>query len=122
MTMTNPATDPILTHLRASARALPESGIVRVFNHGRNKPGLIPLWAGEGDLPTPRFITDAASASLSQGETFYTYQRGLPELRQAIADYHTRIYGNAFFFGRVHCHRRRDAGDPTRLSDGVWDG
>ncbi|MEQ1650748.1 MAG: aminotransferase class I/II-fold pyridoxal phosphate-dependent enzyme, partial [Hyphomicrobiaceae bacterium] len=86
----------LLAQLRASARTLPESGIVRVFNHGRTKPGLIPLWAGEGDLPTQRFISDATAASLAAGETFYTYQRGLPELRQTIADYHARIYGKAF--------------------------
>ena len=38
-----------------SRRAIqsPESGIVAVANHGRLKPGLIPLWAGEGDEPTP---------------------------------------------------------------------
>jgi aspartate/methionine/tyrosine aminotransferase len=29
-------------------------------------------------------------------ETFYTWQRGIPELRQALADYHRRLYGGAF--------------------------
>ena len=44
-------------------------------------PGLIPLWVGEGDLPTPAFICEAAARSLAAGETFYTWQRGIPELR-----------------------------------------
>ena len=57
------------------------------------RPGLIPLWAGEGDLPTPQFINDAAARSLAAGETFYTLQRGIPELRQAIAEYMSRLYG-----------------------------
>ena len=39
--------------LRAEARDAPESGIVEVFNYGRGREGLIPLWVGEGDLPTP---------------------------------------------------------------------
>lgn len=82
--------------LRSEARDAPESGIVEVFNYGRNRPGLIPLWVGEGDLPTPGFITDAAARSLRDGETFYTYQRGLPPLRAAIAAYHDGVYGRAF--------------------------
>jgi aspartate/methionine/tyrosine aminotransferase len=82
--------------LRSEARDAPESGIVEVFNYGRTRPGLIPLWVGEGDLPTPAFITEAAASSLRDGETFYTYQRGLPPLRAAIAAYHERVYGGTF--------------------------
>jgi aspartate/methionine/tyrosine aminotransferase len=78
------------------AATLPENGIVAVVNYGQDKPGLIPLWVGEGDLPTPEFIGEAAIDALRQGHTFYTYQRGLPELRQAVADYlyrhfHTQV-------------------------------
>ncbi len=63
-----------------------------VINYGQLKPGLIPLWTGEGDLPTPSFIHKAATKGLEDGETFYTWQRGIPELRQALSDYHKRIY------------------------------
>ena len=86
----------LLGALRAEAREAPESGIVEVFNHGRGREGLIPLWVGEGSLPTPAFISDAAIRSLRDGETFYTYQRGLPELRGALADYHRRVYARDF--------------------------
>jgi len=55
----------LIDSFRAEARAAPESGIVAVVNYGRLREGLIPLWAGEGDLPTPAFITDAASKSLA---------------------------------------------------------
>ncbi len=82
--------------LRSNVGAEPESGIIQIFNYGRNREGLIPLWVGEGDLATPGFICDAAYASLQAGETFYTYQRGLPELRQALVDYHEKLYGRAF--------------------------
>ena len=57
---------------------------------------MIPLWAGEGDLPTPSFICEAATRSLAAGETFYTWQRGIPELREALARYHGTLYGRAF--------------------------
>ncbi len=86
----------LVAALRAEARGAPESGIVEIFNYGRGRDGLIPLYVGEGDLPTPAFISQAAIASLQAGETFYTYQRGLPELRQALADYHARVYGRPF--------------------------
>lgn len=86
----------LIEPLRLEARQAPESGIVEVMNYGRTRPGLIPLWAGEGDEPTPAFIAEAATRSLVAGETFYTYQRGIPELRQALADYHTTLFGKPF--------------------------
>ena len=58
------------------------------------RKGLIPLWVGEGDLPTPAFICRCGHRSLAAGETFYTYQRGIPELREALARYHDPVYGN----------------------------
>jgi aspartate/methionine/tyrosine aminotransferase len=88
--------DDLVAVLRREARDAPESGIVEVFNHGRGRQGLIPLYVGEGDLPTPSFISDAATRSLAAGETFYTHQRGIPELRAALARYHERTYGKPF--------------------------
>ncbi len=85
-----------LDTLRGAALAAPESGIVAVVNKGRQVPGLIPLWAGESDLPTPSFISDAATKALAGGETFYTWQRGVPELREALARFHQRHFGKPF--------------------------
>ena len=81
--------------IRPAMRDVATSGIVEVFNYGRGQQGLIPLWVGEGDLPTPPFISEAAKASLDRGETFYTWQNGVPELREAIAAYMTQVYGAA---------------------------
>src|SRR5947208_12503970 len=86
----------LLEHLRPEAGAAPESGIVEVMKYGRGRDGLIPLWAGEGDLATPSFIVEAATRSLAAGETFYTHQRGIPELREALARYHTKVFGRPF--------------------------
>ncbi len=98
--MNNPALKPqsasLAEALRAAAQSAPESGIVEAMNYGRGRDGMIPLWAGEGDLPTPSFICEAATRALAAGETFYTWQRGIPPLREALARYHTALYGRAF--------------------------
>ena len=87
--------DRLLDHIRAAARNMELSGIVEAMKYGFGREGLIPLWAGEGDLPTPDFICEAATRSLKAGETFYTWQRGIPELRAALAQYHAAHYGTA---------------------------
>jgi len=87
-----PADRDWLAEIEAAMRNAPASGIVEVFNYGRGRQGLIPLFVGEGDRPTPAFIVDAAKASLDRGETFYTDQRGVSDLREAIARYMTRNY------------------------------
>lgn len=79
--------------IRPEAADAPTSGIVEVFSYGRGREGLIPLYVGEGDLPTPSFIVEAAQRALRDGETFYTYQRGIPALREAIARYHSGVWG-----------------------------
>lgn len=86
----------LLDTIRPEAREAPTSGIVDIMSYSRGREGMIPLYVGEGDLPTPSFIAEAARRALAEGETFYTYQRGIPELREAIARYHERVYGGRF--------------------------
>lgn len=85
-----------LDSVRSEARSAPPSGIAAVSSYGRGRPGLIPLWVGEGDLPTPAFISEVAERALRDGETFYTWQGGIPDLREALARYHTRHFGRQF--------------------------
>src|SRR4051812_36177912 len=93
-----PAPEPtvLIETLRTQAREAPESGIVEVMNYGRRHGQVLPLWVGEGDTPTPSFISEAATRALAAGETFYTWQRGIPELREALARYHARLYDREF--------------------------
>ena len=84
-----------LASLRPEPLATPLSGIDEVVKYGRGRQGLIQLWVGEGDTPTPGFICEAATRSLAAGETFYTFQRGHPDARDAIARYMTSVYGSA---------------------------
>jgi aspartate/methionine/tyrosine aminotransferase len=90
---TIPSIPDLLTGLRPEALSVPESGIVEVYNYGNGRQGLIPMWSGESDIATPAFICDTATRALAAGETFYTHQGGIPELREAIARYMTRVYG-----------------------------
>ncbi len=54
---------------------------------------VIHLEVGEPDFPTPEPITQAAIIALNAGKTHYTPALGLPELRQAIADFYLSNYG-----------------------------
>ena len=46
--------------------------------------------AGEPDFPTPQHIKDAAIKALEENRTKYTPVAGVPALRQAICEWHTR--------------------------------
>ena len=85
-----------LARLSTEAASAPASGIAAVMRHGFGQSGIIPLWVGEGDQPTPRFLCEAAARSMLEGETFYMPQAGIPALREALASYHDRLYGGLF--------------------------
>ena len=76
-----------------TSAGLPDTGITEVAMSAFGEPDVVPLWFGEGDLVTPDFVRDAAAKALAAGETFYTWQRGLPELRSALSAYTERLYG-----------------------------
>lgn len=79
--------------IRPEIARLKDSQIVDVWKMGFSVPDVIGLWVGEGDLPTTRFICDAAARALQEGKTFYTYKRGIPELREALIDHYRALYG-----------------------------
>jgi aspartate/methionine/tyrosine aminotransferase len=54
---------------------------------------VLPFWFGESDEVTPEPIRQAAADSLARGETFYSHNLGLPELRQALAGYVSGLHG-----------------------------
>jgi aspartate aminotransferase len=87
--------------IRAAIEALPMSKIGEVSNVGFGDPSIVPLWFGEGDLPTPSFICEAAAEAMRRGETFYTFKRGIPPLREAIAAYLTRLHAKPVAADRV---------------------
>lgn len=48
-------------------------------------PGAVSLAMGEPDFPTPSTVVEAAASSLREGYTHYADQRGLGDLRAALA-------------------------------------
>jgi aspartate/methionine/tyrosine aminotransferase len=55
--------------------------------------GVLKLYFGESNLPTPQFIKDAAADALRDGHTFYTENAGYPSLRRAIAQKCRQLHG-----------------------------
>jgi aminotransferase len=71
--------------LSEKIRSLQPSGIRRFFDMLAEMKDVISLTIGEPDFTTPEPITRAAIASLEAGETHYTANGGMVELREAIA-------------------------------------
>jgi aminotransferase len=74
-------------------RTLPASGIRRFFELISNMEGVISLGVGEPDFVTPKRFSKAAFDAVAQGETHYTSNYGLIQLREAVADHLERLYG-----------------------------
>lgn len=70
------------------------SRIREIANAGMGDPEVLAFWFGEPDEVTPAFIRDAGAASLARGETFYTQNFGIPELRETIAAYLSDLHRN----------------------------
>jgi aspartate/methionine/tyrosine aminotransferase len=78
--------------IRATILDLPASRIREVANAGLGRSDVLKFWFGEGDQVTPAFIREAAKAALDAGETFYNHNLGIIELREALAQYCTRLH------------------------------
>jgi aspartate/methionine/tyrosine aminotransferase len=77
---------------RPAVRALQASKIRELFNAGFGRTDLLAFWVGEPDEPTPEFIRKAGIDSIAAGETFYTHNLGIPEIREALAAYLGRLH------------------------------
>ena len=54
--------------------------------------GVLRLYFGESNLPTPEYIKQAAARAMADGYTFYTENAGLPSLRRALAENYRRLH------------------------------
>ena len=78
--------------MRQALHNLEASKIREVANAGIGRDDVLAFWFGESDEVTPDFIRQAAIDSLQRGETFYAHNLGLPELREAVASYTSRLH------------------------------
>ncbi len=99
----NATNEPIrpMTAIRPAIWNLERNGIGEVSYLGLGRADIIPLWFGEGDTVTPDYIREAAKRALDQGKTFYTFTRGVTELREAIAAWASRQSGREIELDRV---------------------
>lgn len=74
-------------------QAVPPSGIRKFFDLLSTIEDVISLGVGEPDYVTPEPISRAAIESIERGDTHYTSNYGLLELREKLAAHLDRLYG-----------------------------
>ena len=89
--MSNEANHP--PALSRIARDLPPSGIRKFFDIAAQMQDVISLSVGEPDFATPWAVREAAIYSLERGQTAYTSNYGILELRRLIAKHLETLYG-----------------------------
>jgi aminotransferase len=72
------------------------SGIRKISNLVATIPGALTLTIGQPDFPTPRHIVEAGQRALEENKTVYTANPGLPELREAAANFVKHKYGHTY--------------------------
>jgi aminotransferase len=92
VTEANPRTQK-RRHFSQKVQGISASGIRHFFELIANMDGCISLGVGEPDFVTPERFTRAAFNAVLAGETHYTSNYGLIELRQAISEHLERLYG-----------------------------
>ena len=87
--------------IRDTIAKIPTSAIRQIATIGMQMDDVIPFWFGEPDAPTPDFIVAAGTKALQEGKTYYTLNRGILELREALAVYMGGLYGRNIDIERV---------------------
>jgi aspartate/methionine/tyrosine aminotransferase len=78
--------------MRQAIERLQGSLIREIANAGMGRADVLAFWFGESDEVTPEVIRRAAIESLERGETFYSQNLGLPELREDLARYTSTLH------------------------------
>ena len=84
-----------MPQLASSVENVPRSRIRELAEIAMSMDGVLRLYFGESNLPTPEYIKQAAFRAMQQGFTFYTENAGLPTLRRAIAANYQHLHGVA---------------------------
>ena len=82
--------------ISSRVNSIKPSGIRRFFDIAATMKDVISLGIGEPDFVTPAPIVQAGIEALQKGETHYTSNSGLIELREAIAAQIQRRYGPVY--------------------------
>src|SRR3954451_10100883 len=79
--------------IASSVEAVPGSRIRELAEIAMSMDGVLRLYFGESNLPTPDYIKQAAMRAMQDGYSFYTENAGLPSTRRAIAEFYQRMHG-----------------------------
>jgi aspartate aminotransferase len=79
--------------IASSVERVPRSRIRELAEIAMSMDGVLRLYFGESNLPTPEYIKQAAIRAMQDGFTFYTENAGLPTTRRAIADHYRTMQG-----------------------------
>jgi aspartate aminotransferase len=82
----------IMPAVSDSAFRVPRSRIRELADIAMRMDGVLRLYFGESNLPTPDFIKRAAAKALADGFTYYTANAGLPSLRRTIAEHYQHFH------------------------------
>ncbi|XID96079.1 aminotransferase class I/II-fold pyridoxal phosphate-dependent enzyme [Paenibacillaceae bacterium WGS1546] len=91
--MPTPQAESVRGWLSPQVRAMPPSGIRKFFDYASGIKDVISLGVGEPDFVTPQIVRDACVSALEKGRTTYTSNSGMPELKDAIAEYMLESFG-----------------------------
>jgi aminotransferase len=84
------------SYLADRVATLKPSGIRKFFDIVATMKDVISLGIGEPDFTTPDSILQAGIRSLQRGQTHYTSNSGILELRQALSQHIQRLYGVSY--------------------------
>ena len=75
------------SYIAENIKIMPTSGIRKFFDVANMMEDVVSLGVGEPDFHTPWHASEAGILSIERGQTAYTSNQGMPELRDAISVY-----------------------------------
>lgn len=75
-----------------SAQRVPYSRIRELAEIAMRMDGVLRLYFGESNVPTPAYIKAAATRAMDEGFTYYTANAGLLSTREAIARHYQKLH------------------------------
>lgn len=109
-----PVMRPMADRISQRVQDVPPSGIRKYFDIAATMEDVISLGIGEPDFVTPAPILNAGIASLQRGNTAYTSNAGMIELREAIVDKLMTRYGGPAY------NAEREALVTVGVSEGMY--
>src|SRR5579862_9019036 len=79
--------------LAVSALQIPHSRIRELAEIAMGMDGVLKLYFGESNLPTPDYIKRAAQKAMADGYTYYTENAGMPSTRKMLARHYSELHG-----------------------------